>query len=65
MGPHDNEIMTLVAIYRRQHPNVIIKTPAQTHSGLWEVSLPDSANMAFDSPQMMLLALSTITIRED
>lgn len=61
MGPHAGDLRE----YQRQHPEVIIKSPDETLSGKWEVSLPRSATMAFDDPEGMLHALSMTRVPAD
>jgi hypothetical protein len=65
MGSHGNPLLRELRDYTRQHPQVIITPPEETMSRLWEVSLPRSATMAFDSLEMLLLALSMTSIPGD
>ena len=53
----DTEDLEALRIYRRQHPEVIIHSPEETCSRMWEVSHPDRAAMAFDSLHGMLRSL--------
>lgn len=62
MGPGMRDITAEVERYRRAHPDVIIRSPADA-GGKWEVSLPDSAAMAFDDPAVMLRALASLNNR--
>lgn len=54
-----------VRAWQRTHPQAIVKSPAETVSRQWEVSLPKSATIAFDEPRIMLQCLSMISIPED
>lgn len=53
----DLEDMEALRLYRRDHPQVIIRSPEETGSRLWEASFPSAATMAFDSLSGMLRAL--------
>ena len=61
----DLEDMEALRRYRRDHPQVQIADPEDTYSGLWEVSLPGRACMAFDTLPQMLRALWTTTFHTD
>lgn len=66
MGP-DEDSRTLFEVKRwaRLHPTVLIKKPSETMSRRWEVSMPRTSVIAFDSAQVMLTALSMISIPAD
>ena len=63
--PDHDRLMRDVALFKRAHPQVIIKKPNEVPSRKWEVSFPRSATIAFDDPAMMLTALSMISIPDD
>jgi hypothetical protein len=67
MGPSARQdgLMRDVAHFKRTHPEVIIKGPGECPSGMWEVSFPASATIAFDNPGTMLQALSMIGVPDD
>jgi hypothetical protein len=66
MGPHTADIDPLFTSlnrlrqYCRAHPEVIVSRPSETFSGLWELSLPDSAAMGFSTVERLVEALDEI-----
>jgi hypothetical protein len=60
MGPHTDQSLLWLRNFRADHPEVLITYPTETMSGLWEVSLPDSACLAFDSVTVMRRALCEV-----
>ena len=64
MGPRTEHerLMSEVSAFARTHPQVIIKRPHEVPSGMWEVSFPESAVIAFDNPETMLQALSMVSV---
>lgn len=67
MAPYTDEDQLLyeIAVFKRTHPSVIVKRPDECPSGLWEVSFPASATIAFDEPAVMLQCLSMVSPVED
>jgi hypothetical protein len=56
--PDPSEIDREIDAIMLANPEVSIHGPNETKSGLWEVSLPERATIAFDSPGLMLRVLS-------
>ena len=44
--------------FRAEHPEVFITYPTESLSGLWEVSMPETATQGFHSAQNMMDVLS-------
>lgn len=65
MGPQaETETMWAIALYRKTHPEVIVKEPCETGSRMWELSVPSTSTMAFDDAAMLLSVLLKIELRE-
>jgi hypothetical protein len=66
MGANDHDhLMFEVSLFKRSHPQVIISRPDECPSGMWEVSFPRSATIAFDNPRTMLECLSMVSVPDD
>jgi hypothetical protein len=69
MGPYTADVDPIFATLRRlrelerAHPEVSVSRPSATGSGLWELSLPDSACAAFDSVERLVDALELLDDR--
>lgn len=59
------QTLIAIAVYKRTHPQVIIKSPSETVTGRWEVSFRASACVAFDDPKLMLVAISMVSMPEE
>jgi hypothetical protein len=68
MGPLDSDQQQLlyeVRAFARTHPQVLIKSPDECPSGLWEVSLPATSCIAFSDPATMLQCLAFVSIPDE